>query len=173
MTTAPPTGTRLRLPRVTSARKKRAVFLLMVVLSVWPLAHHWMATTWDMDPWRFFGFSMYAVPKSRVALVTFGFGVDPDVPTPELTDDQRRAFMQLAGDLRGGRQALGTLYPWRSTFRRMFDLLPEEIGTISIVLGKSYLDEEAMLRIRRLEMECRRLPDDDGDGDALHCTRNE
>ena len=166
MTTTPPSGPRLRVP---TARKKGAVFLLMLTLSVWPIAHHWMVTTWDMDPWRFFGFSMYSMPKSRVAVLSFHFGVDPSVPPPELTDDQRRTFLRLVNDLRGGRQTLGRLYPWRSTFRQMFALLPEEIGTISIVLGKSYLDQEAMLRVRKLKMECRRTPG----GEVLDCTRNE
>jgi len=40
--------------------KKRVLFVALVFLAVWPILHHGIVTTYDMDPWLYFGLSMYA-----------------------------------------------------------------------------------------------------------------
>lgn len=44
--------------------KKRIVILVLVALAIWPWVHQGLVAYYDLDPWRFFGFAMYAVPPS-------------------------------------------------------------------------------------------------------------
>jgi len=47
--------------------KKRVLFVALVFLAVWPILHHGIVTTYDMDPWLYFGMSMYARPRIRIS----------------------------------------------------------------------------------------------------------
>ncbi len=46
--------------------KKRLAATLLALCVVWPGIHHALARTYDFDPWKFFGWSMYAVPNPSV-----------------------------------------------------------------------------------------------------------
>ena len=44
--------------------KQRISAAIIVAISVWAFVHIALAARFDTDPWRFFGFAMYAVPAS-------------------------------------------------------------------------------------------------------------
>jgi hypothetical protein len=44
--------------------KKRILLAVLALLAVWPLVHMGLVARYEIDPWRFFGFAMYAVPSS-------------------------------------------------------------------------------------------------------------
>ncbi len=159
-------ASRSRVPSFSVGLKKRTTFLFLVTLSCWPFAHHAMVRTWNMDQWRFFGFAMYTAPKSRVRVldVKVDWSGESDIGPAE-----ERAFRRLVRQLARGRQTLGRLYDWRATIREMFTLLPGDVKSVSISMSKSYLDGDAMLRTRPLDMGCRRSPG----AEELDCSQRE
>ncbi len=48
------------------AAKRRVLVLVLLLCALWPAAHHLLALRYGFDPWRFFGWSMYAVPDPRI-----------------------------------------------------------------------------------------------------------
>ncbi|MCZ6543012.1 MAG: hypothetical protein O6768_05050 [Planctomycetota bacterium] len=58
--------------------KKRSVITALVLLTIWPMAHHVIVRALDLNPWKWFGWSMYTVPPQRVRAFAFSL------------DDQRR-----------------------------------------------------------------------------------
>lgn len=46
----------------TSARQRFAAAVLALLVA-WPPMHHVLVRRFEMDPWAFFGFAMYAVPN--------------------------------------------------------------------------------------------------------------
>ncbi len=46
--------------------KKRLAVALLACCVIWPGIHHALARIYDFDPWKFFGWSMYAVPNPTV-----------------------------------------------------------------------------------------------------------
>ena len=45
--------------------RTRIAALLLAFVVVWPPAQHVLSRSFDMDPWAFFGFAMYAAPNLR------------------------------------------------------------------------------------------------------------
>ena len=157
-TTSPKSKALSERLRVSTTRKRRVILTGLALLSVWPVAHHSLVTSFDMDPWRFLGFSMYAVPKSMIKVRAVEMSWAPAVPAErrELETSVKRAFDLHLAKLQAGRLTLGHLYPWQSKFGEMLALLPEDVGKLSIVLTKSYLDVDATLRLKLLVMQCQR-----------------
>lgn len=54
--------------RIDVRRKKAAVATLLACLTAWPLVHHGVTRHFRMDPWSFFGFAMYTVPRPRLSV---------------------------------------------------------------------------------------------------------
>ena len=48
--------------------KKRIVLVWLMIMAVWPLVHRGLVVTYDISPWRFFGWAMYCVPKLDMRL---------------------------------------------------------------------------------------------------------
>ena len=143
---------------MASGSKRRLVFAVLGALSLWPVAHHALVASFDMDPWRLLGFSMYATPKRQMKVLSVEMGWPPEVPAEQraLAPEQRTAFDRRLRDLRNGRKTLGRLYPWRATMGDLLALLPDEVGRLTVTLSQSYVDPQAMLRIRTLVFRCDR-----------------
>ena len=50
---------------MTTRIRGRIAVGLLLVLAVWPGLHHVLVRSVEIDPWAFFGWSMYAVPNHR------------------------------------------------------------------------------------------------------------
>ena len=53
---------------MTLARKQKLVVVMLAVLAVWPLLHHSLVRRYELNPWRFFGWSMYTRPVNKIAV---------------------------------------------------------------------------------------------------------
>ncbi len=51
--------------------KKRIVFVWLVLFAAWPLCHHALVRRFEINPWKFFGWSMYCVPVGRISVHLF------------------------------------------------------------------------------------------------------
>ncbi|MHC5023822.1 MAG: hypothetical protein ACYTGG_07910 [Planctomycetota bacterium] len=52
--------------RMTFETRRKLVVWILVVVSAWPLVHHGLTRGLGLNPWKWFGWSMYAVPSGRV-----------------------------------------------------------------------------------------------------------
>jgi hypothetical protein len=50
---------------------RRVVCCLLVALALWPALHHALVARYQLDPWEFFGWSMYAAPLPRLQVGVF------------------------------------------------------------------------------------------------------
>lgn len=46
--------------------KKKLVTGILVVLALWPGLHLFLSSRYQIDPWEFFGWGMYALPSPQV-----------------------------------------------------------------------------------------------------------
>ncbi len=46
--------------------KRKIVIVALVTLTIWPLVHHVAVRRLDLNPWHWFGWSMYATPPRRI-----------------------------------------------------------------------------------------------------------
>ena len=46
--------------------KKNALAAMVLALALWPVAHLFLATRYQVDPWEFMGWGMYALPSPQV-----------------------------------------------------------------------------------------------------------
>ncbi len=53
---------------MTTRTRLRLATALVVLVATWPLVQHGLARRYELDPWAFFGFAMYAVPNLRVTV---------------------------------------------------------------------------------------------------------
>ncbi len=59
--------------RASIETKRRLAALLILFLILWPAVHHQLVRSHGIDPWRFLGWSMYAVPNTQIRLGLQGF----------------------------------------------------------------------------------------------------
>ena len=66
--------------------KRRLVLVFLVCLAAWPLAHRFLAASFEIDPWRLGGWAMYCTPKLKVEVGLVperaGLPVELDLPLP-------------------------------------------------------------------------------------------
>jgi len=48
------------------AKKQRLLVLALACFALWPAVHHVATVSFDMNPWKLFGWSMYCVPRRWV-----------------------------------------------------------------------------------------------------------
>lgn len=51
---------------MTTRLRCRIALAVLTVSLLWPPFHHLLARSFELDPWAFFGWSMYAVPNLRI-----------------------------------------------------------------------------------------------------------
>ena len=57
-----------------SLKKKQMVLcLILIALIVWPLVHHQLVIRYDLNEWRFLGFSMYISKRPYDRYITFQY----------------------------------------------------------------------------------------------------
>jgi hypothetical protein len=118
---------------------------IVVFVLVWPVAHAGLVARYGLDPWEFFGWSMYALPAARVQVRVDVVRGGETVPLRAMGDMRRRvqAFARR-------RTALGTLAPTGSLAR---EILAEDstIDAVIIVTREITLDPESTLLVARDE----------------------
>ena len=54
---------------MSSSIRRRVMLAIVVFVLVWPIAHAGLVARYQLDPWEFFGWSMYALPGARVQVL--------------------------------------------------------------------------------------------------------
>ena len=138
--------------------KKRIVFIGIVFMLFWPIVHHVIVTTYDMDHWRYFGLSMYTTPRPRIDFV-FMEAAYPGQPFQPVNHEAAQTSVPVQSNLHklaDGRTRYGTLYNPEPVMKEMFDAFPDEIDRLAFTTRRLVLDAEAMLVARDTRTECRK-----------------
>ncbi len=138
--------------------KKRVVFVAIVILALWPIVHHGVVATYDINPWLYFGLSMYTKPRPFIDIVAMQAAY-PGQPFRSVNRDALRASLPLQSNLHklaDGRAWYGTLYNPEPVVKEMFDAFPGEINRLAFTTRSLVLDAEAMLMARDARTECRK-----------------
>ncbi len=103
-----------------SIRRKLMLAIVAFVL-LWPVAHAGLVARYQIDPWEFFGWSMYALPAARV---------------------QVRVEVERAGEIRPLR-AMGAMRRRVTAFARRSTALGDFAPTVS--LAREILAEDSTI----------------------------
>jgi hypothetical protein len=80
---------------VSFALKRRIMIGVLAAVAVWPAAHHVLARRYHFNPWKLFGWAMYAAPTPLVE-VRFAELIDGRARAIPLSDDLRAAVAAWA-----------------------------------------------------------------------------
>ncbi len=138
--------------------KKRVLFVALVFLAIWPILHHGIVTTYDMDPWLYFGLSMYARPRPILGVIALQAAY-PGESFRSVNPDALQADSPLRRNIRmltDGRAWYGTLHNPEPVVEEMFDAFPRDIDRVSFTMRVLNLNAEGMLVAQDTRTECRK-----------------
>ena len=139
---------------ISTSKKKHVLFGFIVFMWLWPIFHHLLVTRYDMDAWKYFGMSMYALPRTIAAAPSTMEIAYPGQPFETI---QFTPFLrQHARDLVRRRVDYGTLYGPEALVGEMFQILPSGIDRLAFSIGFLGFDSEAMLEQRVVRTECQK-----------------
>lgn len=114
---------------------------LLGAVALWPAVHHGVARSFETDPWKLFGWAMYAAPPGRVQVRV------------DRVDEGGRRPLPLLGELARARDAfarrrasLGRLARADALARRVLDASPE-LREIVVVVRRWGLDRRSALLV--------------------------
>ena len=130
--------------------KRRAVVALLLLFAAWPLAHAVLTTQYGVDPWKLFGFSMYAVPGPMRTVRVFELQRGA---APRGLDYRRyeEPVQRAVDHFRERRRALGELHPMSALAEAMLDLHPTWEGVGVAVISLELDPETARLASSQVE----------------------
>lgn len=138
--------------------KKRVLFVALVFLAVWPILHHGIVTTYDMDPWLYFGLSMYARPRPILGVIALQAAY-PGESFRSVNPDALPADSPLRRNIRmltDGRAWYGTLHNPEPVVKEMFDAFPRDIDRVSFTMRVLKLNSKGILVAKDTRSECRK-----------------
>lgn len=125
-----------------SIRRKVMLAIVAFVL-VWPVAHAGLVARYRIDPWEFFGWSMYALPAARVQ-VRVEVERDGEIEPLRAMGVMRRRVTAFARR----KTALGEFAPTASLAREIF-AEDSTIDTVIIVTREVVLDPMSAILVAR------------------------
>lgn len=145
--------------------KKKILLGVIVAVALWPAVHHFLVTRFDVNPWMFFGLSMYTRPRPIVKVVDVRIGMGRRGPLRTVdqgmlgANPARKAeqLEHLTGKLALERLAYGTLGSSEGTLSELFGLFPRA-RRIQVHLKVGEMDAGARMAARIVEYECVRPP---------------
>ena len=119
------------------ARTLKLVFShLLIIFLCWPLVHFYLVKEYDINPWKLFGFAMYATHhQSGVTIV-------------DITQDNGRQV--LPSSLPDKVQKQLYAYIDKRTFWGKF-VVPDELGKSILISNENY--KQIMIRVFTLRLE--------------------
>ena len=146
---------------ISTSIKKHILFGCIVFLGLWPIFHHWLVTRYEMDPWKYFGMSMYSTPRTIASVPSTMEIAYPGQTFQEVTFRSREhpfasQLHQKARELVRRRSDYGTLYRPEVIVKEMFQILPSGIDRLAFTIGFLSFGSEAMLTLRVVRTECQR-----------------
>lgn len=123
--------------------RQRVMMAIVVFVLVWPLVHLGLVARYRLDPWEFFGWSMYALPAARVQ-VSVEVERGGEVFPLRAMGEMRRRVRNFARR----RTALGSLASTEPLAREIF-AGDSTIDAVIIVTRAIELDRESTLLVAR------------------------
>jgi hypothetical protein len=114
---------------------------IVLLTLLWPLVHIALVERFRLDPWEFFGWSMYALPavQMQIAVEAERAGIMKPLRTMGTSREEIRRLARR-------RSALGTLASVESTSREIFEGDPA-IAALVFVFREIRLDSESALLV--------------------------
>ena len=138
--------------------KKRVVIVAIVILALWPIVHHGIVATYEINPWLFFGLSMYTRSRPIIEIIDIEAAYAGQT-FQSVNRDALRASLPLHLNLHmlaRGRWSYGTLYNPEPVVEEMFNAFPHDVDRLAFTMRSLSLDAEAMLVARDARTECRK-----------------
>ena len=124
--------------------RRRLMLAMVAFVLVWPIAHVGLVARYQLDPWEFFGWSMYALPAARVQVLVEVERGGEKHPLRAM-GEMRRRVQYFARR----RTALGLLVPTESLAREIF-ATDSTIDAVIIVTREITLDRDTTLLVGRV-----------------------
>ena len=109
----------MELHQLNTARKLSLVKGVLAFFAVWPLVHHVLVLTYDVNPWHLAGFSMYCKPRAPIGVMILdsrGVEIATNRLAPEM-DQRITAYAER-------RRVLGDFAAPDGLAREVFDSTP-------------------------------------------------
>ena len=119
--------------------KKRSVIAALVLLTIWPMAHHVIVRTLDLNPWKWFGWSMYTVPPQRVRAFPYSLDDHRRLDPSRLPRLEAQRLMQAYNDFSLLRLEFGPRVEPDGFARALLAAFPEVNG-VSIYIQRLGVD---------------------------------
>ncbi len=127
-------------------------------LWVWPILHHVMVTAYDMDPWLYFGMSMYARARPTIYIGAMEAAY-PGQPFQSVNRDAVLASLPLLRNfemLTNDRKHYGTLYNPEPVVKEIFKAFPRDIDRLAFTVRSLSLNDEGMMVAKDTRTVCRK-----------------
>ena len=121
---------------MTTTRLRKVIVFVLVLVALWPAVHHRLAARYELDPWEFFGWSMYAVPLPRVQ-AGFEELVGGEIRLVSAVGEERIELRRYARM----RTTIGEFADDEAFARWLLDRAPEREG-ITLLLRRWQLDRK-------------------------------
>ncbi|MCH8152888.1 MAG: hypothetical protein IH830_11020 [Planctomycetes bacterium] len=119
--------------------KQKTVLLAVAFLTIWPMAHHVIVRTLDLNPWKWFGWSMYTVPPQRVRAFAFSLDDQRLLDLSRLSRREAQRLMQAYNDFSSLRLEFGPRVEPDGFARALLAAFPEVTG-VSIYIQRLGVD---------------------------------
>jgi hypothetical protein len=130
--------------------KRRIVMVLLVAFTLWPLAHRTMVATFNINPWKFYGWAMFCVPNPKTKIAAFGIKGEENVPlSPTRADRVDKAAYNFR------RGILGSLTSPDDFAQALLRRHPEVDG-VGVVVVQYHVDWRTALLVHEREVTVHR-----------------
>ena len=139
------------------ALKRKIVLVGLVVVAVWPAAHYGLVRTLDLNPWHWFGWSMYTAPPRSLKVYPYSLHDRTSLSPDRLSPSSARRLKRVYDDFGRRRLEFGKRLPPTEFARALFRAFPGEDG-IEINIQRLGLDPSSAMfvEIRRQRYEYHR-----------------
>lgn len=128
--------------------KKRWVCTLLVLLALWPPTHYALAQHYEFNPWKFFGWAMYAVPPPldvRLRIMSQRGEAETLIAQEVLSAAIRREIE----DYNRLRKMLGRLLPPDKLAQHILETRPDDDGVVIRVVQPALSARTGRIEMRR------------------------
>ena len=132
------------LTRMMFALKKRVAVVLLVLISAWPIAHHVIVGHYGLNPWKWFGWSMYTVPPKYMHVYTNSGATGQRLPFDTLSSEWRQRLLASYKEFGDIHLELGRWVTPDDFARVLFECYPNE-ERIDIVVKRHGLDHDTAM----------------------------
>ena len=129
---------------MTYAVKRKIVLAGLVIVTAWPPVHHGLVRALDLNPWHWFGWSMYTVPPQSLEVYPYSLPDRRALRPAGLSPLSAQALMRVYDDFGRRRLEFGKRLPPTEFARALFRAFPGE-DSIEINIRRLGLDRSSAM----------------------------